>query len=392
MASGTFYPSSGADDGYGTSWEFVNNADVIIMGPTGSYNNTRKDSFVRFTNVNVPAGATITNAYVRFQSYGNYSANVCQTDVYFLYEANPPAPTSFSDFKNPPWGSATVTSESILWVHGSWVQDTYYNSPDISSVVQEVVNHPSWNDGNSMVGCLLEETGSNWTANRRAYSYEGNGVGPVLYVEWRSVVMSAAISSPPNVRELINRIAYEASSIEYWDAGQHNLVYLPTHTTVAKTIDANRIDSETVDVRYTDRVDLLNALTLWYDYYWSGYSGDDAFRQTVTDSDATSIATYGNLESDPSQFQMLRGTANAERALAWILAQYKNPRVIVSFTGGYYLTDIRRGNLLQFDFVEGDTLDDAFSGLVTTTDKYMVTNIVRSVGSIGLEVVQLIAV
>jgi len=206
------------------------------------------------------------------------------------------------------------------------------------------------------------------------------------------IIESVVIDSPPNVRELINRIAYEASSIEYWDAGQHNLVYLPTHTTVSKTIDANRIDSESVNVRYTDRVDLLNALTLWYNYYWAGYSGDDAFRETVTDSDSTSIADYGTLEKDPFQFKYLEGTQNAERALRWILTQSKNPRVIVSFTGGYYLTDIRRGNLINFDFEDDDDLDVAFSRLVSTSDKFMVTNIVRGHGHINIEAVQMIAV
>lgn len=206
------------------------------------------------------------------------------------------------------------------------------------------------------------------------------------------ITESVVIDSPPNVRELINRIAYEASSVEYWDAGAHNLVYLPTHTTVTKTIDANRIDAESVDVRYTDRVDLLNSLTLWYNYYWSGYSGDDAFRGTVVDSDATSIAKYGTLEKEAFQFQYLEGAGNAERAIAWLLNELKNPRLIVSFTGGYYLTDIRRGNLINFDFEDGDELDLAFAGIVSTTDKFMVTDIVRGVGSITLEAVQLIEI
>lgn len=207
-----------------------------------------------------------------------------------------------------------------------------------------------------------------------------------------SLAHNVVIDSPPNVRELINQIAYEASSLEYWDAGQHNLIYLPTHTTVYKNLDGNRIDKDSVTVRYTDRVDLLNTMTLWYDYYWSGYSGDAAFREAIVASGETSIAKYGTLASEPFQFKYLRGDDNAERALDWLLTQLQQPRLMVSFTGGYYLTDIQRGHLIQFDFDDGDELDIALSRLVATTDKFMVTNIVRGVGYIKIDAVELIAI
>ena len=210
------------------------------------------------------------------------------------------------------------------------------------------------------------------------------------------LALNVVIESPENIREVINRIAYEASSMEYWDAGQHNLVYLPTHTTVSKTIDANRIDLGTISVGYTDRVDLLNSMTLWYRHYWSGYSGDAAFRKSVSDSDATSIAKFGTLSSDPLQFKYLGNTndtlalANAQRAIRWILTQQKTPRVTVEFTGGYYLTDLTRSNLIQFSFTARDELDKAFSGLVSTSDKFIIMDIVRGTGQIKIKAVQLI--
>ena len=210
------------------------------------------------------------------------------------------------------------------------------------------------------------------------------------------LALNVVIESPENIREVINRIAYEASSMEYWDAGQHNLVYLPTHTTVSKTIDANRIDLGTISVGYTDRVDLLNSMTLWYRHYWSGYSGDAAFRKSVSDSDATSIAKFGTLSSEPLQLKYLGNTNdtltldNAQRAIRWILTQQKNPRVTVEFTGGYYLTDLTRSNLIQFSFTARDELDKAFSGLVSTSDKFIIMDIVRGTGQIKIKAVQLI--
>ena len=300
---------------------------------------------------------------------------------------------------------AFVRTAATLMVFANGVDKPYYYGgvpppsthniqvSDISTIGRYFADVPYYFDGR--LDELRISNVARWTSNftppTEEYSSDAY-TQALLHFNITASLMNAVIDSPPNVRELINRIAYEASSIEYWDAGQHNLVYLPTHTTVAKTIDANRIDSESINVRYTDRVDLLNALTLWYDYYWTGYSGGDAFRQTATDSDATSIAEFGTLKKDPMEFKYLKGTQNAERALRWILTQSKNPRVIVSFTGGYYLTDIRRGNLINFDFEDNDDLDVAFSRLVSTSDKFMVTNIVRGHGHINIEAVQLIAV
>jgi hypothetical protein len=262
----------------------------------------------------------------------------------------------------------------------------YYDWSGITNSVAPSVNVKVGDGHHGYIDELRISNTAKWTANFTPPTSEYK----------LGLYQNVVIDSIPNIRELINRIAYEASSVEYWDAGQHNLVYLPTHTTVTKTIDANRIDQDTLSVSYTDRVDLINSMTLWYDYYWAGYSGDAAFRKAVTDSDSTSIASYGTLKGDPSQFKYLGckdtdlDEYNAKRALRWILTQQKNPRFTVEFTGGYYLTDLKRSNIIQFDFTDGDNLDKALSGLVATTDKFIITDINRSIGSIRIKAVQLI--
>jgi hypothetical protein len=48
-------------------------------------------------------------------------------------------------------GNAVMTVASVAWDYKTaWSPDTQYTSPDISNVVQEVVNRPGFSSGNSM--------------------------------------------------------------------------------------------------------------------------------------------------------------------------------------------------------------------------------------------------
>ena len=380
MGTGIFYPATNDDDG------FVENGIVRAAGYDSGWFGERFGSiahfFVRFENVAIPRGATIVTAYIRMRAANTDSGTGCHINIYGNDIGDATAPGS-------EYNALALTDALVEWNPEAFSWGSWYNSPELKTILQEIVDRSDFEDGSSV---LLTGKNDSSADERFMYFYDkGSGYYPELHVEWspNDLIGSVVIDSPPNVRELINRIAYEASSVESWDAGKHNIVYLPTHTTVTKTLDANRIDKDSVSIYYTDRVDLLNDLTLWYDYYWSGYSGDDAFRATVGDSDSASIADYGDLKGEPFQFKYLKGEQNAERALRWILTQIKQPSLVIELSGGFYLTDIRRSNLINFDFDTDDELDKAFSGLVSTTDKFMITNIVRSIGSIKIKAVLL---
>jgi hypothetical protein len=55
-------------------------------------------------------------------------------------------------------------------------------------------------------------------------------------------VLGFAILQRPNVRALSNRVATQAKSFEFWEAGAHHLQFIPDTETTDKTIDATRID------------------------------------------------------------------------------------------------------------------------------------------------------
>jgi len=60
------------------------------------------------------------------------------------------------------------------WVWGSdapWTAGTWYESPELAHVVQEVVDRPGWSADNAMV--LIFWTTSYAGSDRRIWAYEG---------------------------------------------------------------------------------------------------------------------------------------------------------------------------------------------------------------------------
>jgi PKD repeat protein len=144
---------------------------------------------LRFQGVNIPQGATITSAYVSIQC----DEQDTRTLNHIKYAAedidNSPA------FTTAAWNlsSRTKTSNIVTWTNPpSWYVGTIYNFPDMSAVVQEVVDRPGWASGNSMT-FIFYKTDSD-ADERCAESYEG-GAPPKLYVEY-TIPMPAPPATP----------------------------------------------------------------------------------------------------------------------------------------------------------------------------------------------------
>jgi hypothetical protein len=171
---------------------YLNSTDVELtadMEPAAS--GTQKIG-LRFTGLGIPSGAIITNAYLTFGAIAADSPNTNNgaTNLTIKAEAagNPGTFTStVNNITNRP-----TTAASVSWSPGSWTSGTSYNSPNISSIVQEVVNLSGWASGNSMV-FIITGTGS-----RSADSYDGNPANaPKLTVEYS--LGGSSFPANPNV-------------------------------------------------------------------------------------------------------------------------------------------------------------------------------------------------
>ena len=153
-------PTASGDDGSTSS---LDNAFDNVNGyiNLGEYNQDL-DMFVRFPNVAVPKNAIILSAYIVYTARYNGANNNCITKMYFNDVDNATAPTTWSGYHN----LASTTAE-VDWTITPVVEGGAYTSPDIKSLVQEIVSRSGWASGNAMM--LLHE--NNPTSDTYAIRY-----------------------------------------------------------------------------------------------------------------------------------------------------------------------------------------------------------------------------
>ena len=133
---------------------------------------------MRFTNVTVPNGATISSAYTQFQVD---ETNSGATNINIQGQAIDDAPTFTTGNSNI--SSRSRTSASVAWAPVAWTTvgeaGPDQRTPDLKSVIQEIVNRPGWTSGNDVV---IIFTGS---GERTAESYNGSSSGAaLLHIEY----------------------------------------------------------------------------------------------------------------------------------------------------------------------------------------------------------------
>ncbi|MCA9246209.1 MAG: putative Ig domain-containing protein [Planctomycetales bacterium] len=132
-----------------------------------------------YRNLNIPQGATIVNASIQFTAYKPNDGDVT---AIFQAQSTGDAPLfSSSDFD---LSSRPKTSASVSWNPAPWTRSGDSGpdqlTPNLASVVQEVVDRGDWSSGNALA-ILITGTGN----RRRASSYnDGPSVAPVLAIDY----------------------------------------------------------------------------------------------------------------------------------------------------------------------------------------------------------------
>lgn len=123
----------------------------------------------RFTNVTVPPGATITSATLEFYSQVGSSGTVT---VHLHAEAanNPGAFELYNHDVKTIIDGGNLTSAYVAWSVPAWSSYTWYTSPDVAAVIQEIVNRSGWASGNAIVIVVEGVSGDN-TRRICHYSY-----------------------------------------------------------------------------------------------------------------------------------------------------------------------------------------------------------------------------
>ncbi|MCE7982852.1 MAG: DUF4331 domain-containing protein [Caldilinea sp. CFX5] len=141
---------------------------------------------LRFAEVNVPAGATIQKAHIAFVA--KQSDNKATT-LKFVAEAVDNA-AAFTDAHGN-ISSRAATSANVAWNNvPEWKKNEKYWTPDLSAVIQEIVNRGGWSANNAL-NIIVTGTGE-----REAWAYDGSvSLAPVLYIEYSTSATAAAAGS-----------------------------------------------------------------------------------------------------------------------------------------------------------------------------------------------------
>jgi hypothetical protein len=157
------------------------------------FDDTDQTVGLRFGSIQIPRGASIVSAHIQFQAD---AASSIPTSLLIQGEAADSAATFTTTKFN--LSSRTRTSASVNWNPPSWptvgAAGPDQRTPDIASIVQQIVDRPGWNPGNSLAILI---TGS---GTREVESYEGKAAAAALlhveYATGSASLMAATMPAP----------------------------------------------------------------------------------------------------------------------------------------------------------------------------------------------------
>jgi hypothetical protein len=166
--------NAGADDGFAARTPEVFRADStgITIGTALKF-----AAFLRFSDLKIPANATITKAYISVVPTVTNQAGPL-VSISAADAADPSAPTTASDFY-----ARNRTASSVNWNASSWDAGESENSTDISSVIQELVDSYDYSAGAPIM--IFFDIAEEGTENQCFAAYEHAAYEPAkLHIEY----------------------------------------------------------------------------------------------------------------------------------------------------------------------------------------------------------------
>lgn len=201
----------GVNDGYinqGNTAFDSTGGYVYFTGTTTTFSN-----WFRYAAVTIPKNALILTAVLQIYASNNMDSGGT-TKIRAFAEDNATAPTSTVDYNG-----RTKTGNYSDYTLQAWTATTWYNTSDISSVVQEIVNRAGWISGNN-VTISLDNTVTG-TTHYSYCTYESNpAITTKLIVTWstntyitKTGIFTLAVSVSTKRTESLTRTGKDTVSI-----------------------------------------------------------------------------------------------------------------------------------------------------------------------------------
>jgi len=157
---------------------YRNSSDLELAYDGG----TRQHIGLRFQSLVIPQGATINNAYIEFEVDETDSGT---TDLVIYGQDTDDAGTFGNGANNI--SNRTRTSASVNWSIPAWnVVSAKQQTPDITTIIQEIVDRTGWSSGNDLAVIIEPGAGCNSSScQRTAESEDGEAANaPLLVIDY----------------------------------------------------------------------------------------------------------------------------------------------------------------------------------------------------------------
>ncbi|GAA0857992.1 pilus assembly protein PilY [Aliiglaciecola litoralis] len=293
---------SGNDDAYEINGVVNTNSSRIKL----SQGNDVVTSGYRYQGLNIPRGATITSAYLRFTSA---QLNTAVTTMQIKGELSGDS-QSFSN-TNFDISGRTRTSNVLNWTtDNNWpLSGESIRSPDITHIIQEIVDQNAW-CGKNALSLIIEGSSVDGSSDRRAKAFEdGTGSTPQLVVTYDDTTATGCVKG-----DLTYQVASQRDNAEERNDGNQS---------TGSELTFNPSNNKYIGIRFRKLALPRNAVVanayIEFTAYQNRTSGGASFRIRGVD------------EADPRNFRnypryLLRDKPKTSASVTWsnIPAWYRN--------------------------------------------------------------------
>ncbi|HZA01243.1 MAG TPA: Calx-beta domain-containing protein, partial [Hyphomicrobiaceae bacterium] len=197
----------------------MSSSDIELVDDAGSSSGIGQRVGLRFTNIDLPQGATITKAYIQF--YADEAGSTATSLVIRGEDADDAA--AFASV-NHNVSSRLTTDAAAAWNPAAWTTigeaGLAQRTSDLSAIMQEIVARPGWLAGNDVAFVI---TGS---GTRTAEAFESSAAkAPLLHVEY---VLPTSDAAP-----VVGNISISDVTLTEGDAGAKTATFTVSRTGTA---------------------------------------------------------------------------------------------------------------------------------------------------------------
>ena len=276
-----------------------NGTTVTLNGTTMTMSGSVKFGY-RFTDIDIPRGATISKAIVSFSATNSDTGSI---SFRIQGQANGNAPTFTTGSNNI--SARTKTTAYRDWTPPSWTSNRRYSTADIANVIQEITDRSDWCGGNSIV-ILMERQGTG-TGQRRLRSFDADSRSnnndferPTLNIQFQRTLPGTANGC--HTARVISGVNATANDVVEATATPYPIT--TTQATFALGGDHKAVGLRFTGVRVPQGATIQEAKLSFYNNTAQAWSGDT----TVT----VQAVTVDNFTEFPLTDAALTGTTLAK--------------------------------------------------------------------------------